>query len=86
MWVDKKCKEIINLLEQNFHFRLGLLPLRANPRLFEYPSSTTVSEEEISEQDTLRYEIKATCKWNPQAPKDSRRPDDIYCGNNGKKL
>ncbi|OXU22981.1 DNA-directed RNA polymerases I and III subunit RPAC1 [Nasonia vitripennis] len=62
--------------------RLGLLPLKADPRLFEYPSKTTADEEEVSDQDTLRYEIKAICKWNPHAPKDSRRPDDIYCGNN----
>ncbi|XP_058805680.1 DNA-directed RNA polymerases I and III subunit RPAC1 [Phymastichus coffea] len=65
--------------------RLGLLPLKADPRLFEYPSlpsKTSSGEDEVSDQDTLRYEIKVTCKWNPQAPKDSRRPDDIYCGNN----
>ena len=64
-------------------YRLGLLPLKADPRLFEYPSSTSNIEEEVSDQDTLRYEIKVQCKWNPQAPKDSRHPDDIYCGNNG---
>ncbi|XP_011498616.1 PREDICTED: DNA-directed RNA polymerases I and III subunit RPAC1 [Ceratosolen solmsi marchali] len=62
--------------------RLGLLPLKADPRLFEYPSKIVNEEEEVSDQDTLRYEIKAVCKWNSQAPKDSRRPDDIYTGNN----
>jgi hypothetical protein len=66
--------------------RLGLLPLKADPRLFEYPSKTSTEEEEVSDQDTLRYEIKAVCKWNPQAPKDSRRPDDIYSGNNGRNI
>ncbi|KAJ8673755.1 hypothetical protein QAD02_005017 [Eretmocerus hayati] len=62
--------------------RLGLLPLKADPRLFEYPSTPANDEEEVSDQDTLRYEMKVSCRWNPQAPKDSRRPDDIYCGNN----
>lgn len=65
---------------------MGLLPLKADPRLFEYPSppsKTSTGEDEVSDQDTLRYEIKVVCKWNQHAPKDSRRPDDIYCGNNG---
>ncbi|XP_015586558.1 DNA-directed RNA polymerases I and III subunit RPAC1 [Cephus cinctus] len=62
--------------------RIGLLPLRADPRLFEYPSNPGNEEEEPSDQDTLRYEMKVTCTWNPQAPKDSRRPDDIYRNNN----
>ncbi|XP_043275052.1 DNA-directed RNA polymerases I and III subunit RPAC1 [Venturia canescens] len=62
--------------------RLGLLPLRADPRLFEYPSHSGGEEEEVSDQDTLRYEMKVTCSWNTQAPKDSRRPDDIYKNNN----
>ncbi|KAG7205182.1 hypothetical protein KM043_018272 [Ampulex compressa] len=62
--------------------RLGLIPLRADPRLFEYPSSSGKEEEEVSDQDTLRYELKVSCIWNPQAPKDSRRPSDIYKNDN----
>lgn len=62
--------------------RLGLIPLKADPRLFEYPSSTGKDDDEVSDQDTLRYEMKVTCSWNTQAPKDSRRPTDIYKNNN----
>ncbi|XP_012289110.1 DNA-directed RNA polymerases I and III subunit RPAC1 [Orussus abietinus] len=61
--------------------RLGLIPLKADPRLFEYCCNVG-SEEEVSDQDTLRYEMKVTCTWNTQAPKDSRRPEDIYRNNN----
>ncbi|XP_043508599.1 DNA-directed RNA polymerases I and III subunit RPAC1 [Frieseomelitta varia] len=60
--------------------RLGLIPLRADPRLFEYPSNK--DEDEVSDQDSLRYELKISCTWNPQAPKDSKRTNDIYRNSN----
>ncbi|XP_066584066.1 DNA-directed RNA polymerases I and III subunit RPAC1 [Prorops nasuta] len=62
--------------------RLGLVPLKADPRLFEYPSDIDKEENEVSDQDTLRYEVKVACAWNTQVSKDSRRPDDIYKNNN----
>ncbi|XP_017880235.1 DNA-directed RNA polymerases I and III subunit RPAC1 [Ceratina calcarata] len=62
--------------------RLGLIPLRADPRLFEYPSSGTKDEDEVSDQDTLRYELKVSCTWDHQAPKDSRRTTDMYKNSN----
>ncbi|XP_017752939.1 PREDICTED: DNA-directed RNA polymerases I and III subunit RPAC1 isoform X2 [Eufriesea mexicana] len=58
--------------------RLGLIPLQADPRLFEYPSTAAKDEDEVSDQDTLRYELKVSCTWNPQVPKDSRRTNDMY--------
>ncbi|XP_011646052.1 DNA-directed RNA polymerases I and III subunit RPAC1 [Pogonomyrmex barbatus] len=58
--------------------RLGLIPLRADPRLFEYPPSNARADDEVSDQDTLRYELKVTCSVNPQAPKNSRLPEDMY--------
>ncbi|GAB1861021.1 DNA-directed RNA polymerases I and III subunit RPAC1 [Camponotus japonicus] len=57
--------------------RLGLIPLRADPRLFEYPPSGR-KDEEVSDQDTLKYELKVTCTTHPQAPKYSRLPEDMY--------
>lgn len=62
--------------------RLGLIPLRADPRLFEYPSASAKDEDEVSDQDTLRYELKVTCTWDHQAPKDSRRTSDVYKNSN----
>ncbi|XP_069682724.1 DNA-directed RNA polymerases I and III subunit RPAC1 isoform X1 [Periplaneta americana] len=55
--------------------RLGLIPLKADPRLFEYRQP---DDEDGTEQDTLEYELKIKCTWNPNAPKDSTNPDDLY--------
>ncbi|KAI4478970.1 hypothetical protein M0804_011432 [Polistes exclamans] len=62
--------------------RFGLIPLKADPRLFDYPSTNEKDENEVSDQDTLRYEIKVSCTWNPQPPKDSRLSSDMYKYNN----
>ncbi|KYN14083.1 PREDICTED: DNA-directed RNA polymerases I and III subunit RPAC1 isoform X2 [Trachymyrmex cornetzi] len=58
--------------------RLGLVPLRADPRLFEYPPNDKKTDDTVSDNDTLRYELKVTCSMNPQAPKNSRLPEDMY--------
>ncbi|KAL0112135.1 hypothetical protein PUN28_013407 [Cardiocondyla obscurior] len=58
--------------------RLGLIPLRADPRLFELPQSIGKTDDEVSDQDTLRYELKVTCSVNPQASKYSHLPEDMY--------
>ncbi|XP_018322932.1 DNA-directed RNA polymerases I and III subunit RPAC1 [Agrilus planipennis] len=59
--------------------RLGLVPLKANPRLFEYRSEEA---KEGSEQDTLEFELKVKCTWNKEGNKESARADDIYKNNN----
>ncbi|XP_011139530.1 DNA-directed RNA polymerases I and III subunit RPAC1 [Harpegnathos saltator] len=58
--------------------RLGLIPLRADPRLFEYPPSNGRKDDEVSDQDTLRYELKVACTKNPQKSQDSQLPEEIY--------
>ncbi|XP_012543181.1 DNA-directed RNA polymerases I and III subunit RPAC1 [Monomorium pharaonis] len=58
--------------------RLGLIPLRADARLFEYPPNKERPDDVVSDQDTLRYELKVTCTANPQAPKNSHLPEDMY--------
>lgn len=68
--------------DEVFVHRLGLLPLIANPRLFEYPPKSVNGMHEKSDQDTLKFRLEVTCKWNPHAPKDSKIPDDMYIGNN----
>lgn len=55
--------------------RLGLIPLKADPRLFEYRQP---GDEDGTEQDTLEFQLKVKCTWNTNAPKDSTNPDDIY--------
>ncbi|KAL0819587.1 hypothetical protein ABMA28_007675 [Loxostege sticticalis] len=55
--------------------RLGLIPLKADPRLFEYrPEDATVG----TEFDTLEFSLKVKCSNNKSQPKDSFRPEDLY--------
>ncbi|XP_041969469.1 DNA-directed RNA polymerases I and III subunit RPAC1 [Aricia agestis] len=55
--------------------RLGLIPLKADPRLFEYrPEDAT----EGTEFDTLEYSLKVKCVNNKTQPKDSFRTEDLY--------
>lgn len=64
-------------------FRLGLVPLRADPRLFEYPSNSNKKDSEVSDLDTLRYELKVTCTKNPQKSQESQIPEEMYRNSNG---
>ncbi|XP_034101495.1 DNA-directed RNA polymerases I and III subunit RPAC1 [Drosophila sulfurigaster albostrigata] len=56
--------------------RMGLLPLKADPRLFAY--RTEESTEQGTEQDTLEYELKVKCTRRKDATKDQSNFDDIY--------
>ncbi|KAH8374319.1 DNA-directed RNA polymerases I and III subunit RPAC1 [Drosophila serrata] len=56
--------------------RMGLLPLRADPRLFAY--RTEESPEAGTEQDTLEFELKVKCSRRRDAGKDQTNFDDIY--------
>ncbi|XP_070697146.1 DNA-directed RNA polymerases I and III subunit RPAC1 [Pempheris klunzingeri] len=59
--------------------RLGLIPIRADPRLFEYRNSGEESaEEEGSEIDTIQLQLKIKCSRNPRASKDSSDPRELY--------
>ncbi|XP_049812959.1 DNA-directed RNA polymerases I and III subunit RPAC1 [Schistocerca nitens] len=42
--------------------RLGLIPLKADPRLFEYRQK---DDEDGTEQDTLEFELKVKCTLDP---------------------
>ncbi|XP_075223043.1 RNA polymerase I and III subunit C isoform X2 [Lycorma delicatula] len=58
--------------------RLGLIPLKADPRLFEYKSEP---DAEATDQDTLQFELKVKCSRNSNAPADSTDPNDLYVNN-----
>uniref|UniRef100_A0AAQ4RGF3 DNA-directed RNA polymerases I and III subunit RPAC1 n=1 Tax=Gasterosteus aculeatus aculeatus TaxID=481459 RepID=A0AAQ4RGF3_GASAC len=59
--------------------RLGLVPIKADPRLFEYRSTGEASaEEEGSEIDTIQLQLKIKCSRNPRATKDSADPRELY--------
>uniref|UniRef100_A0A8C7YQA5 RNA polymerase I and III subunit C n=1 Tax=Oryzias sinensis TaxID=183150 RepID=A0A8C7YQA5_9TELE len=50
--------------------RLGLVPIKADPRLFEYKNI----EQEASEIDTIQLQLKIKCSRNPRASKESSDP------------
>lgn len=55
--------------------RLGLVPLKADPRLFEFrPENSS----EPNEQDTLEFELKIKCTVNKEGHKNSYQIDDLY--------
>uniref|UniRef100_H2SSB1 DNA-directed RNA polymerases I and III subunit RPAC1 n=1 Tax=Takifugu rubripes TaxID=31033 RepID=H2SSB1_TAKRU len=56
--------------------RLGLIPIKADPRLFEYRNSAT--ENEGSEIDTIQLQLKISCSRNPASSKDSSDPRELY--------
>lgn len=59
--------------------RLGLIPIRADPRLFEYRNTgDETAEQEGSEIDTIQLQLKVKCSRNPQASKDSSDPRELY--------
>jgi len=58
--------------------RIGLIPLKADPRMFEFKSS----DGDGGEQDTLEFELKIKCTWNKDENKESSRVDDMYKNNN----
>ncbi|KAM9803829.1 DNA-directed RNA polymerases I and III subunit RPAC1 [Neosynchiropus ocellatus] len=58
--------------------RLGLVPIKADPRLFEYRNSEGAAEEEGSEIDTIQLHLKIKCTRNPRASKESSDPRELY--------
>lgn len=62
--------------------RLGLIPLKADPRLFECKADPNSAADE---KDTLEFELKIKCLHNKDSSKkDSSRPEDLYKNSNGK--
>ncbi|KAJ8359586.1 hypothetical protein SKAU_G00161110 [Synaphobranchus kaupii] len=55
--------------------RLGLVPIKADPRLFEYRNA---GDEEGTEIDTIQLQLKIKCTRNPRATKDSSDPSELY--------
>lgn len=53
--------------------RLGLIPIYADPRLFEYVSEGDMNG---TPSDTIVFELKIKCSKNPNA--DTTDPDDLY--------
>ncbi|XP_023030508.1 RNA polymerase I and III subunit C [Leptinotarsa decemlineata] len=56
--------------------RLGLIPLKADPRIFD---CLTDDSSEHNENNSLEFELKMKCTWNKETnKKDSSRAEDMY--------
>ncbi|XP_024281164.1 DNA-directed RNA polymerases I and III subunit RPAC1-like [Oncorhynchus tshawytscha] len=55
--------------------RLGLILIKADPRLFEYRNA---GDEEGTEIDTIQHQLKIKCTRNLRATKDSADPRELY--------
>ena len=51
--------------DEVFAHRLGLIPLRADPRKFDWKSAET--DDAGTERDTLEFQLKVKCKRSPTA-------------------
>ena len=69
--------------------RLGLIPLRADPRKFEWYKDEKSEEDKLKEsshgpssygnaKNALEFELKVRCKNNPEAGKTADDPEDLY--------
>lgn len=59
------------------------MPLLADPRLFEYLSREDDADNAVSDQDTLRFQLKIACTFNKRAPKESKSLDEMYINHKG---
>eukprot|EP01117_Protostelium_nocturnum_P011647 TRINITY_DN4237_c0_g1_i3.p1 TRINITY_DN4237_c0_g1~~TRINITY_DN4237_c0_g1_i3.p1 ORF type:complete len:362 (+),score=86.56 TRINITY_DN4237_c0_g1_i3:124-1209(+) len=57
--------------------RLGLIPIKVDPRKFDYRSTAPNQETQISDTDTISFSLDVTCTRNPKAPDDAQ-PDELY--------
>ncbi len=55
--------------------RLGLIPISADPRLFEFRAA---GDSEGTAEDTIEFALKIKCRKNPHAAKDASNADDLY--------
>jgi DNA-directed RNA polymerases I and III subunit RPAC1 len=60
--------------------RLGLIPLKADPRSFEYKLDE--KDVEGNELDTLEFRLETKCTWRNKDSKESRNPDAMYKNHN----
>uniref|UniRef100_A0A3P9LUU0 RNA polymerase I and III subunit C n=1 Tax=Oryzias latipes TaxID=8090 RepID=A0A3P9LUU0_ORYLA len=59
--------------------RLGLVPIKADPRLFEYKNiAEEFGEQEASDIDTIQLQLKIKCSRDPRASKESSDPRELY--------
>lgn len=60
--------------------RLGLIPLKANPILFDYKLDG--ADDEGTEQDTLEFKLEIKCSWKNKDCKETTNFDNMYKNHN----
>lgn len=60
--------------------RLGLIPIFADPRMFDFKMP---EDEESTEDNVVEFELKIKCTRNPNASKEATNPDDLYINHKG---
>ena len=63
--------------------RIGLIPLRADARLFVEKNSADTRERE---DDTLVFKLQVACKKNPKAVEGNENPKNLYIDSNGRRI
>ncbi|CAJ0755033.1 464_t:CDS:10 [Entrophospora sp. SA101] len=58
--------------------RLGLIPIKANPDVFNYK----IASDDPTDLNTVVFKIKHECTFNAQASKDETDPKKLYTGSN----
>jgi len=59
--------------------RLGLIPIKADPRLLEWPGKDFGDpDKEPDEETTLVFKLKVKCTKNEAAAEDATGPDELY--------
>ncbi|KAG8747141.1 DNA-directed RNA polymerase core subunit rpc40 [Ceratobasidium sp. 414] len=66
--------------------RLGLVPIRANPGLLEFLDALDVTSagDEITDRNTIVFNLSVTCTRNYDAPRDEKDPAVLYNNANAK--
>ena len=58
--------------------RLGLIPIKADPRKFEFPGEDNKDPLQAKANEHIVFTLKIKCKKNSAAPPKSTDPDELY--------
>lgn len=77
MAIDRVC--IVNntslIQDEVLAHRIGLIPIKADPRLFEYRSS---DDAEPNEHDSIQFNLKVKCTRKADSSQETNDPDHLY--------
>ncbi|RLV90374.1 DNA-directed RNA polymerases I and III subunit RPAC1 [Spathaspora sp. JA1] len=58
--------------------RIGLIPLKVDPDLLSWVDKTQNENDRYTEDNTIVLSLDVTCTKNPNAPKNSTNPKELY--------